>query len=472
MTTERRFLHSTLAAYGSQIGRLLIRAAGDVLLARLLVPDDHGLFELALGVVMVASIFRDVGLPYQLVRDERRPYGAVFLWVTAAGALLALALSLGAPLFAHLSAGAAGLPAILRVFALWVFLDGLAVVPKLFFERELQVGRLVLPEILRGLSIALVAVALALRGFGVWSLVAGELTGAALFAALLWWRVRGRLHLDLGKKDFALLPGLLARSNYLFLIALAALPAPYVSRFILGAYTKVGMVGQYGKARDWGFRLQALVLPAVARVLYPALVEYRTEDRPRFLAAYRLGTVTILALETLAAYFLFWNARVVLLQILIGHNWGPAVPILRILCFVPLTDPFSRLGGEVLKVEGEDRSWFAAVAVNFASLLLFGILFTRAWGASGLAWAQYLLLGNWLLAWRVYRISPAEFWRLGRDLAFLYLVPLPLFLFAGWLCPKDSWALFAASLLAAAVAALVYAAKFAKPLKALFASAT
>jgi PST family polysaccharide transporter len=467
MTTERRFLHSTLAAYGSQIGRVLIRAAGDLILARLLLPDTHGLFDLALGVVMIASIFRDVGLPYQLVRDERRPYGAVFLWVTGAGALLTLALIVGASLFAPLDPG---LPAVLRVYALWVFLDGLAVIPKLYFERELSVGRLVLPEILRGLSIGVVAIALATSGAGVWSLVAGELVGAALFAALLWWRVRGRLHLDLGAKDAALLPGLLARSNYLFLIALAALPVPYVSRFILGAYTSSFLVGQYGKARDWGFKLQALVLPAVARVLYPALVEYRTGDRRRFLAAYRLGTVTILALETLAAYFLFWNAKVVLLQILIGHNWGPAVPILRILCFVPLTDPFSRLGGEVLKVEGEDRAWFAAVALNFASLLLFGILFTRAWGAAGLAWAQYLLLGNWLLAWRVYRISPEEFWRLAKDLLFLYLVPLPLFLLAGWLCPADSWVLFGVSLVAAAVAAGVYAARFAKPLRALFAA--
>jgi PST family polysaccharide transporter len=469
MTTERRFLHSTLAAYGSQIGRVLIRAAGDLLLARLLLPDAHGLFELALGVVVVASIFRDVGLPYQLVRDERRPYGAVFLWVTVSGALLTAALALGAPLFAPFDPG---LPTILRVFAIWVFLDGLAVVPKLFFERELEVGRLVAPEILRGLSIAIVAITLATHGAGVWSLVAGELTGTALFAILLWWRVRGRLRLQIGRHDLALLPGLLARSNYLFLIALAALPAPYVARFILGAYAKAAMVGQYGKARDWGFKLQALVLPAVARVLYPALVEYKTGDRRRFLAAYRLGTVTILALETLAAYFLFWNAKVVLLQILIGHNWGPAVPLLRILCFVPLTDPFSRLGGEVLKVEGEDRAWFLAVAVNFVSLLLFGILFTRAWGAPGLAWAQYLLLGNWLLAWRVYLISPEEFWRLVQDLLFLYLVPLPLFLLAAWLCPADSWTLLAASIGAAVVAAGVYAARFWRPLRELFAAAS
>ncbi|HTQ80392.1 MAG TPA: oligosaccharide flippase family protein, partial [Thermoanaerobaculia bacterium] len=283
--------------------------------------------------------------------------------------------------------------------------------------------------------------------------------------ALLWWRARGRFPLVL---DASLLPDLVRQSTYLFLIALAALPVPYVARFILGSFTSAFLVGQYGKARDWGFRLQALVLPAVARVLYPALVEYRLRDRQRFFAAYRLGTVTILALETLAAYFLFWNAKVVLLSILIGPNWGPAVPILRILCFVPLTDPFSRLGGEVLKVEGEDRGWFVIVAANFLSLLVFGILFTRLWGAAGMAWAQYLLLGNWLMAWRLHRLAPREFWHLVRDLLFLYLVPLPLFLLAAWLCPQDSWALLAASLAAAALAALLYAARFARPLKALF----
>src|SRR5882762_3327854 len=85
---ERRFLHSTLAAYGSQVARVLIRAAGDLLLARMILPDAHGLFDLAYGIVLIIGIFRDLGLPYQLVRDERKPYGAVFLWIAGAGAAL------------------------------------------------------------------------------------------------------------------------------------------------------------------------------------------------------------------------------------------------------------------------------------------------------------------------------------------------------------------------------------------------
>ena len=465
MSTERRFLHSTVAAYGSQLARIVIRIAGDLLLARLILPTRYGLFDLAFGIVLIAGIIRDLGLPYQLVRDERRPYGTVFLWTTGSGLFLTCVLALGAPLFAGLDPG---LPEVLRVYALFVLLDGLAVVPKVFFERELEVGRLVLPEVLRGLTMAAVSITLAVLGWGVWSLVAGQLAGAALFAAMLWRRARGRMPFEVQPR---LLPDLIGRSMTLFFIALMALPVPYVSRFVIGGIFPgtrgTFLLAQYGKAREWGFRLQELVQPAVARVLYPALVAFRGE-RDRFFGAYRIGTLSILALETLAAYFLFFNAEVVLLKILIGPNWAPAVPLLKILCFVPLTDPFSRLGGEVLKTEGEDRAWLVSVVLNFVSLVGFGILLTRLLGVEGMAWASYLLLGNWLLAWRVWRVCGAEFWKLTRDLLFVYLLPLPLFLGVAWTFPAESWPRLGASVVAGAAVAGMYVWRFRRPFVAFF----
>jgi PST family polysaccharide transporter len=461
--SERRFLHSTLAAYGSQVARVLIRAAGDLLLARMILPDAHGLFDLAYGIVLILGIFRDLGLPYQLVRDERKPYGAVFLWIAGAGAALSVLLAAGAPLFAGLGAG---LPAVLRVYAVWIFLDGLAVVPRVFFERELEVTRLVVPEIVRGAAMAGVAIALAALKLGVWSLVGGQIAAAVVFAAFLWKRAWGWMPLAL---DARLVPELIRRSSYLFLIALAALPMPYVARFVIGGTLgSVVLVAFYGKARDWGFRLQELVQPAVARVLYPALVGYRGE-RDRFFGAYHIGTLSILALETLAAYVLFFNARIVLVRILIGPNWEAAVPLLRILCFVPLTDAWSRLGGEILKVEGQDRGWLAVVVLNFVSLVGFGVLLTHLLhGPAGMAWANYLILGNWLMAWRVWRIIGKEFWRLTADLLFLYLLPLPAFLAVAWLLPADSWQRFAASLAVAALAGGIYLLRFWRPFRDFF----
>jgi lipopolysaccharide exporter len=472
--SEQRFLQSTAAAYGSQLGRVAIRAASDLVLARIILPEAFGVYELALACAVIAGIVRDLGLPYELVRHPHRPYGAVLAWEAAAGLALSAGLALAAPWSAGLSRQ---LPAVLAVYAWWVLLDGLAVVPRVFFECELAVGRLVAPEIARGAAVAVVSIGLARAGAGVWALVAGQLVGAALFAVLLWARAWRRIPLGLGRGDLAHLPKMIGSSCFLFLIALAALPVPQVSKLIVGSGLGLAAgafwAAQYSKAREWGFRLQELVLPAVARVLYPALIDYRRRgDRERYLGAYRLGTVTLLGMQTLGAYFLAWNAEVVLVRILIGPHWAKAVPLVQVLCFAPLADPLSPLGGELLKTEGHDRDWFAVVALNMLSLAGFGILLTGRLGTVGMAWANYLLLGGLLMAWRIHRIcGSVEFGRLARDLAFVYLAPLPLFALVAWWLPAGGWARLAASVPAAAVAAALYWLRFRGPFRRFFAAA-
>jgi len=462
-TTERRFLASSVAAYGSQLGRTAIRLAADIALARLILPDFHGLFDLAWSAVLIAGVVRDAGLSYQLVRDPREPYGTVLAWSAGSGVLTVLALDFASPLFAGLDPD---LPRVVAVLAPWVLLDGLAMVPRVFFERHLRVGRLVVPELARGLTFALVAVTLGASGAGVWSFVAGELAGAALLAVLLWRRVWGRIPLAF---DAAPLADLLARSRYLFAIALCAFTLPHVERYVLGPFVATAMVGQYNKARQWGLRLQTIVMPAVARVLYPALVAYEG-DRERTYGAYRIGTLSILALEVLSAYFLFLNAEVVLVWILLGEAWGPAVPLARILCWLPLADPFSRLGGEVLKVRHEDRVWLVIVLLNSASLIGFGIWLAGSYGATGMAWTNFLLLGNAVMTWRMARVYGRKFWSLAADLAYLYLVPAPFYLTVAYLYPAEGWPRFAASAVAGLAAAGLYLLRFWQPFRDFFAA--
>jgi PST family polysaccharide transporter len=462
-TTEQRFLRSTVAAYVSQFGRMALRIGGDLLVARLVLPEGHGLFALAWPIVTLAALVRDLGLAYELVRDARRPYGTVWTWQLRAGTLITLLLALASPLTAALDPR---LPAVVAVLSLYVLLDALSVVPRLFFERELAVGRLVAPEILRGAVVSGVAVLLAWRGAGVWSMVAGELLGAGVYALWLWRRVRGRMPLD---REPGLTADLLRRSWLLFLIAFAANSTPFAGRFVVEAFADTATVGQFERAQTWAMRLQVLVLPAIMRVLYPALVEYR-DHRERTLEAYRLGTASILALETLAAYFLFFNAETVMLHIVAGQNWAPAVPLLRILCFVPLVDPFSRLGGELLKARHEDKLWLTITGLNLACLLGFGIALASRSGPAGMAWANYLLLGNLLMTWRMWQICGAAFWRLVGNLALIYLAPLPLFLVIAWYFPAEGWPRLAASLVAVLIAALVPFKLLWRPLRRFFAA--
>lgn len=441
LSTEQRVLRSTLAGYAIQLARLFVGFIAKLILARLILPDGHGLYDLALRIVTVASAVRDLGLPYHLVRDSRRPYGTVLVSTLVLGLLISVGLIVAAPLAGVLNEE---LPRVLQVFAFWVFLDGLAVVPKAFFERELTIGRLVAPEVWRGVLIAVVSVGLAWAGWGVWAFVAADLAGALVLAAYSWWQAWGKIPL---KPDLHLLPELVRRSSWLFWIWIALQLVTYVDIYIIEIFRDTDTVGLYGKAYMIAWLVATIVYP---RALFPSLVEY-LDDRPRFLEVFRLSTLQLLGCQVVASYFLFFNAGKVV-EILLGPDWAGSVPLLRVLAFVPFLDQFTILGGEMLKARHQDRTWLVTMLLNLVSLVGLGILFTQRWGAAGMAAANYLLVGNLLMAWEVRRVFGDRFRSLMGDLALVYLIPLPFYAAAAWLFEDGSWARFAASLAAAALA--------------------
>jgi len=461
ISTEQRVLRSTMASYAIQLARLGINFGAKLALARLILPEGHGVYELALRIVTVASAVRDLGLPYHLVRDPRRPYGTVLAFTAALGGIITLLLIGVAPVFGRFNPE---VPLVLRVFAVWVVLDGLAVVPKAFFERELTIGNLVAPEIWRGIIIAAVAVGLAWLGWGYWSLVAGDLAGAALLAAYSWVKAWKKLPL---KVELELVPDLVRSSFLLFLIWMTLQLVTYIDIYIVGWFHDANTVGLYARTYGIAFLVATIVYP---RAFFPTLVEY-LKDRGRFVEFFRLSTVQLLGCQVVASYFLFFNAEKTI-YILFGKSWLAAAPILRILSFIPFFDQFTMLGGEMLKAEHRDRSWLAIELLNLVSLVGCGIFLTQRFGAVGMGAANYLLAGNLVMAWEVARVFGPRFRGLLADLAQLYLIPLPFFALAAWLAPADSWPRFAASLAAAALAAGLLAARYWSPFRTFFSSSS
>lgn len=440
-STPQRFLTSTLASYWSLGIRMLVTFGARMILARLLLDDDFGRYEVALRIVTIAAAVRDLGISFHLVRDERRPYGTALAFGLLCGLGVTLALVFGAPL---VIGDKPELLSLVQVFSVWVLLEGLVNIPRTYFERELAIGRLVAPEIARGLLLAVVSVALAKAGWGAWSLVIADLTGAALFAAFVWWRAWGKIPLKL---EWHLLPELLRRGRLLFLIWMAYQLVLYLDIFVLEGLTDEATVGQYGRAYFLAFLVRQVVFP---RALLSALLDFRHEPE-RFALAFRTGIVFLLFCEVTAGYFLFFNSAKVV-AIVLGPGWEPAETLLRILCIVPFLDAFSELGGSMLKVLHEDRLWLTITLINLVSLAGFGIWFTLRWGAIGMALANFLLLGNLVMAWRMRRLFGDHFRKLMGEMLVVYLVPGALLGVTAWLLPAGSWSRFGGSVMATLLA--------------------
>ncbi|MEM7357254.1 MAG: hypothetical protein AAF657_40945, partial [Acidobacteriota bacterium] len=146
----------------------------------------------------------------------------------------------------------------------------------------------------------------------------------------------------------------------------------------------------------------------------------------RLFEAFSLATLFLQAVEIPVAYFLFLNAELTLL-ILGGAQWVEAPTYLRILCFAPLVDPFSRLGGEILKVRHRDGLWILCAVISLLTYLIGGIFWTSAIGPMGMALINLLPLGAVFMAWGLYQEAPDGFRRLMKRLAYVYLVPIPFF---------------------------------------------
>ena len=421
--TANRFLRSAGAATFSQLWRVGVAFLTQLVLRRYIPKEDWGLADWVLVVFLVLGAIRDLGLPVHTIRVKERPFGNLLAWELGWGATLSVLVVLAAPLFLFaLKDPHPDTVPVIQAMALFLFLEGLAQVPLVYFESELRVGRAVVPELLRNACYALTAIALALNGYGVWSIVVAQVVASALFATTLWARARGQIPLTWLRGQT---PRLLRSSVRLAAVWVLILLVRHIDKLILGAKFSVEDLAVYSFAYWVAFLVPEIMVQPVGRAAYPAFIAF-ADDPARKFGAYRLSTTFLLSLEVPAALFLFVNAEWVV-QLIGGSQWVGAPAFLRVLCFAPLIDPFSRFGGELLASHHRDRIWIVATATTMLSFLVAGLLLTDRYGPMGMAYANFLPLGALVMIWGVSSLDRSRFAGLTKALISVYLVPVPLF---------------------------------------------
>jgi len=160
---------------GSQIVSLVIAA----IIAHFVTPSAFGLVALASVAIVALTTLQESGLGLAVIQrrtDVERAAGTAFVYTGTAGVVLYGAAFGLAPLLAHVFSQPR-LTDVLRVLALVLVIRGLGLVPGALIERDLVFARRARGELGGAAAQALVAVPLAFSGFGVWSLVAGQLAG-------------------------------------------------------------------------------------------------------------------------------------------------------------------------------------------------------------------------------------------------------------------------------------------------------
>jgi O-antigen/teichoic acid export membrane protein len=344
-----------------------------IILARLLSPQEYGLFAMALSVIAFLDLLQQFGLGSAIVqRQDVSPaqLNAAFWMLAGAGSTVVVV--------AFLAAGAAaqfyGEPRLLwlvRILALNFLVTALGTVPYSLLTKEIDFRRRSLAEACGVIAGAVSSLSLAYLGYGVWALVLGNLARALTqntgMLILSGW-LPGMPASPRGIRDILTFGVRMGGANALNTLTSAA------SFAIVGRTLGVEALGLYEMADTLGttnplHRLSSAVVQQLSLPLFSKLQRDPNQLRTHFLKASKY--LAVFALPTQVGMLLVAADLVV---VLLSAKWLPMVNLMRAFCaggilfILPL--PSATLLAARGKAEVVLRSTGMYTAIMLAALFL------------------------------------------------------------------------------------------------------
>lgn len=348
------FLHYRTAwgivwSFTATSGAKIVSLGAMALLARLIAPEAFGLMAFGMLTVGYAEAIGDLGTGAALIYFPSSRKGAAdlsFLFNVIAGFAWLGLIWLAAPAVAGFfdNPQATG---ILRALA-WSFpLKALGNTHDALARKSLRFRARLVPEMGMALLKALVAVALAYLGYGVWALVWGQVLGTALWTTLLWVVVdfRPRLRFERG-----LLGPMLAYGWSVVMVNLVAAVVHHTDAVIVGKMLGAAALGLYHVAFKLPEATITLAVWATSRVLFPVFAQARQGEsllRSSYIEALRY--VSLLTVPAAVGLALLADPIV---TVFFGEAWRGSVPILRALALAAGVRSLSTCAGDALKAMG------------------------------------------------------------------------------------------------------------------------
>jgi PST family polysaccharide transporter len=352
-----------------------------VLLARLLTPRDFGLVAMVTALAGFAALFAELGISAALVQKKEitdEQLSSVF-WLNLLCGILLSALFIFAAPFVSQFFREPRIEAITIALSLSFILNSFAIVHRILATKSLRFRTLAAAEIISTFSAGLLAVMLALNGYGYWSLVWQTLFVSIITNIVLWtyspWRPMFRFRLASIRELLHFGANVMGTHTLEYWTR-------NIDNILIGRFLGSEALGFYSRAYSvLVFRINSLPR-IVSRVFFPAISEIQ-DDKVRVKEVF-LKTIGVIALITFPMTLgLFATAERFVLA-LFGEKWLEMVPVLRALCLLGLTTAAGSLTGSIYLSQGKANLHFR-VGMILKTAVIAGIVVGLRWGIIGVA---------------------------------------------------------------------------------------
>ncbi|MDF3130399.1 lipopolysaccharide biosynthesis protein [Kiritimatiellaeota bacterium B1221] len=363
---------SAIERFGQQASVFIIQ----IILARILAPEQFGLIAMVAVVMRLSGIIVDAGFSQALVQRKNigdADISTVFYFNLFVSCAMALVICLLAPYVSNFY-GFSELTLILRVLTIRLVISAFGSVQGAIFARKLAFKKIFWVTLPSTVVSGIISIIMAYNGFGVWALVWQSIIRAFLLSCVYWayssWRPKFVFDIKCLKEMF-----------------------PYGSRLAMTSFLHQGfqnlyvlVIGKVFSASDLGYFQRARSLQRlpvdnihgiISRVTFPLFSSIQ-DDPPRM----KRGMCKALQFSTLLVFpgmALLAAIAEPLVLVLIGEKWLPSVPYLKWLCFVGALFPLHSMNINLLSAIGRSDKLLRLEIIK-KSILILNIFITYRFG--------------------------------------------------------------------------------------------
>jgi PST family polysaccharide transporter len=391
------FVWSAIQSWGRQAITFIVF----FVLARLLAPETFGLVALASVFLSFVQLFLDQGFTEALVqRQQLDPeHLDTAFWTNLGISFLLTVFGIGtAGLIAELL-NQPELTSIIRWLSFSFLFAALSGVQESIFRRNLAFKALAVRSLVAVIAGGLIGVAMALMGYGVWSLVGQQLVNSFVQVLVLWWTSDWRPRLKVSSKHF----------RELFSFGINVLGIRVLDFFnrrtddlLIGYFLGPVALGYYTIAYKILLMMTQLLTSVTDQVAIPTFSRLQQEPEQMRHAFYKVTQLT--SLISFPAYFGLVALAPELVRVVFGPQWLPSIPVMQILAFIGILHSVYWFNATVIVAMGKP---FWKLILNFvnatASVVSFPLVVR--WGIVAIA-AAYVIFS--------YLLAPLELWMVNR----------------------------------------------------------
>lgn len=367
MNKPKVYFWSSLNRFGIQI----ISFIGNVLIARILTPDDYGLVAMLSIVLSIAWNFTDSGLSDFLIKKsdaDHIDFSTVVVFNIFVGTIMYLLIYATAPLIADYF-GRNELVAISRVIGLSILLKAVTVTEFTKLRKELNFKTTTIIELSSNIISLIVAYSFALYGYGYWALVVQILTLGLCNIIMLLLISKWKLILFFSWDRFVIMR---SYSLDLLISYFTNQIGQNLYSVFIGKYNPTSVLGFYRQ----GQKLRDVPLMGLNSIMlsttYPILAKEIDIKKRKAMYVSLLSKFSLIHFITSTVLL---GTALPLISLLFGEKWLPTVPIYQLLVISYLLLPFTTINSNIIKVLGKSKLYRNLTIVR-NSLLFIALLIT------------------------------------------------------------------------------------------------